>query len=260
MTDALKISKADGILEVVIDRPKANAIDNPTSRELGQLFLDFLKDDSLRVAILSGAGERFFSAGWDLKAAAEGEAVDSDYGPGGFGGITELTQRDKPIIAAINGNAIGGGVDIMVSADLAVAADHAQFWTPEVKVGVIADATAIRLPKRIPRAVALEMLLTGRRMDAEEALRFGLVNRVVPGAGLMETAREMARDIVEAAPLAVAATMEAFRHGETTSLADCYAAMKSRAWPAHAAMVDSEDAVEGPLAFAEKRAPVWKGR
>ena len=153
MTDALKISKANGILEVVIDRPKANAIDNPTSREPGQLFLDFLADDSLRVAILSGAGERFFSAGWDLKAAAEGEAVDSDYGPGGFGGITELTQRDKPIIVAVNGNAIGGGVDIMVSADLAVAADHAQFWTPEVKVGVIADATAIRLPKRIPRAV-----------------------------------------------------------------------------------------------------------
>ena len=211
MTDALKISKADGILEVVIDRPKANAIDNPTSRELGQLFLDFLADDSLRVAILSGAGERFFSAGWDLKAAAEGEAVDSDYGPGGFGGITELFDRDKPIIAAINGNAIGGGVDIMVSADLAVAADHAQFWTPEVHVGVIADATAVRLPKRIPRAIALEMLLTGRRMDAEEALRLGLVNRLVPSSELMEAAREMARDIVSAAPLAVASTMEAAR-------------------------------------------------
>ncbi|MGH2522423.1 MAG: carnitinyl-CoA dehydratase [Anaerolineales bacterium] len=260
MNDVLKVTRNGPVLEVTLDRPKANAIDAATSRRMGALFCEFRDDPTLRVAIITGAGEQFFSAGWDLNAAAQGEAIESDYGVGGFAGLTELHDLNKPVIAAVNGMAVGGGFELALACDLIVAAQHAQFFLPEVLVGVLADAASFRLPKRLPRPLALEMLLTGRRMDAEEAMRWGLVNAVTPRAGLMDKAREYAQAILKAAPLAIAAVKEVARATETLELRACYALMRSGKLIAYQKMLASEDAIEGPRAFAEKREPVWKGR
>ena len=260
MSEFLKVTRNGPVLEVVLDRPKANAIDAATSRAMGALFVAFRDDPALRVAIITGAGERFFSAGWDLKAAAEGEAIESDYGPGGFAGLTELHDLNKPVIAAVNGLAVGGGFELALAGDLIVAAEHAEFALPEVLRGLLADAGAFRLPRRLPRAIAMEMLLTGRRMGAAEAQRWGLVNAVAAPEALMATARQFAEAIVAAAPLSVAAVKEITRATETLPLAACYALMRSGTLPAYEQMLRSEDALEGPRAFGEKRAPVWRGR
>lgn len=260
MNDALKATRNAQILEVTLDRPRANAIDAATSRMMGALFCEFRDDPALRVAIITGAGEKFFSAGWDLHAAAEGEAIDSDYGPGGFAGLTELHDLNKPVIAAVNGMAVGGGFELALACDLVVAAEHVQFFLPEVFVGLIADAGSFRLPKRLPRQIAMEMLLTGRRMGAEEARGWGLVNAVTPLGELMDKAREYAQAIVKAAPLAIAAVKEVTRATEALGMQACYELMRSGKLKAYAKMLTSEDAKEGPRAFAEKREPVWKGR
>jgi crotonobetainyl-CoA hydratase len=260
MSASIRTTKDGPILEVVLDRPKANAIDAATSLELGEVFADFRDDPALRVAILTGAGERFFSAGWDLNAAAAGEAIDSDYGVGGFGGLAELPGLNKPVIGAVNGLAVGGGFELVLTCDLVVAADHAEFFLPEARVGVLADAAAIRLPRRLPRAIALELLLTGRRLTAVDALRWGLVNAVTTAADLMFRARELAQAILPAAPLAVAAIKEVTRATETLAIPDCYALLRSGTLTVYEQMLRSEDAREGPRAFAEKRPPVWLGR
>jgi crotonobetainyl-CoA hydratase len=171
--EQIKTRIEGGILEVIIDRPKANAIDRATSTTLGEIFSGYRDNPELRVAILSGGGEKFFSAGWDLKAAASGEEVDGDYGVGGFGGIQELENFNKPVIAAINGICCGGGLEVALCADIIIAADHATFALPEINSGTVADAASIKLPKRIPYHVAMEMLLTGRWIDADEANRWG---------------------------------------------------------------------------------------
>ena len=176
------VEVSDGIAVVTLDRPKANAIDAATSFALGEVFVGFEHDPAVRVAIFTGAGERFFSAGWDLGAAAEGESFDSDYGAGGFGGFTNLPARRTPVIAAVNGMAVGGGFEIAMAADMVVAADHAQFFLPEAGLGILPDNGAVRLPRLLPAPIAREMLLTGRRMGADEAARWGLVNKVVPAA------------------------------------------------------------------------------
>ena len=258
MNDAVKVHKRGAVLEVTLDRPKANAIDVPTSIAMGEAFIEFRDDPSLRVAILTGGGEKFFCAGWDLKAAAEGESYDADYGPGGFGGITELHNLNKPIIAAVNGLAFGGGFELALSCDLVVAAGHAEFCLPEIKVGVLADAATFRLPKRIPRNIAMELLMTGRRMGAEEAARWGLVNAVVPSA--LEHARELAALLASGPPVALAAIKAVVRETETLSSEECYTLMRSGNLPAFEAMLASEDAKEGPRAFAEKREPIWQGK
>jgi crotonobetainyl-CoA hydratase len=260
MTDVLQTTRNGQILEVTLDRPKANAIDAATSRQMGVLFSAFRDDPALRVAIITGAGDKFFSAGWDLNAAAEGEAIDSDYGPGGFAGLTELHDLNKPVIAAVNGLAVGGGFELALACDLIVAAEHAQFFLPEVLVGVLADAGSFRLPKRLPRPIAMEMLLTGRRMGAEEAHRWGLVNAVVPQDELMDKAREYAGAILKAAPLAVAAVKEVTQATEALGVPACYELMRSGKLKAYEKMLVSEDAKEGPSAFAEKREPAWQGR
>ena len=203
MSDHVHVERNGPVLEVTLDRPRANAIDAETSRELGERFVEFRDDPSLRVAIFTGSGAKFFSAGWDLKAAAEGEAYDSDYGPGGFGGFAELPDLNKPVIAAVNGMAVGGGFEIAMSADLVVAADHASFFLAEAAVGVIPDVGTIRLPHLLPRAVAAELLIAGGRLDAEDALHFGLVNEAVPAHELMHAARTLADRVVALAPLAV---------------------------------------------------------
>jgi crotonobetainyl-CoA hydratase len=260
MSGPLIVTAEGPVLTVVIDRPKANAIDAATSRLLGETFARFRDDPALRVAILTGAGERFFSAGWDLAAAAAGEAPDSDYGVGGFGGIARLPGLNKPVIAAVNGMAVGGGFELALCCDLVVTAGHARFWLPETRVGVIADAATLRLPRRLPRARAIELLLTGRQLTAAEAEAWGLVNRVVEPADLLAEAMAMARSIIEGAPLAVAAVLEVASTTEAVKLADAYALLEDGDPPNYRAMLGSEDAVEGPNAFAEKRLPVWRGR
>ena len=163
----IKTNVSNHILEVKLDRPKANAIDLETSRILGEIFTNFRDDPNLRVAIITGAGEKFFCPGWDLKAAADGDAVDGDYGVGGFGGLQELRGLNKPVIAAVNGICCGGGLEWALSADLILAADHATFALPEIRSGTVADAASIKLPKRIPYHIAMDMLFTGRWLGAE---------------------------------------------------------------------------------------------
>jgi crotonobetainyl-CoA hydratase len=256
---ALSIVKNNQLLEITLNRPKANAIDAATSRDMGALFANFRDDPSLRVAILTGAGEKFFSAGWDLNAAASGEAIAGDYGVGGFGGLAELPNLNKPVIAAVNGLAVGGGFELALACDLIVAAEHSQFFLPEIFVGVLADAASIRLPKRLPHHIALEMLLTGRRMSAQEALKWGLVNAVVPQSELLNKARDYAQTIIRAAPLAIGALKEVTRESASLSIEDSYKKLRSGTLKTYEAMLVSEDAKEGPKAFAEKREPVWKG-
>lgn len=259
MSDAIKVVRNGPILELTLDRPKANAIDAATSREMGKVFASFRDDPALRVAILTGAGNRFFSSGWDLKAAAAGETVEADYGVGGFGGFPELHDLNKPVIAAVNGLAVGGGFEIALSADLMVAAEHAELFLSEVRMGVVPDAGCFRLPKQLPRPLAMELLLTSRRIGAAEAKAIGLVNRVVPGAQVMDAARDLAGEIVKGAPLAVTAVLEIVKSTQTLSLPECYRAMKEKRFPAYRRLLASEDIKEGPRAFAQKRDPVWKG-
>jgi crotonobetainyl-CoA hydratase len=248
-------------LVITLDRPKANAIDVATSRALYAAFDRLRSDPGLRAGILTGAGETFFSAGWDLKAAAAGEGIEADHGPGGFAGLTEFFDLGKPVIAAVNGLAFGGGFELALAADLVVAAEHAEFALTEVRLGLVADAGGLlRLPARLPRPIAVEYLLTGRRLTAAEAGRWGLVNRVVPAADLMPAAHELAGAICAAAPLAVAAVLEILRETEGTRVRDGYSVLRSDALPAYRAMLGSRDAQEGARAFAERRKPQWQGR
>jgi crotonobetainyl-CoA hydratase len=261
LNGTVRTTVADQTLVVTLDRPKANAVDVATSRALHAAFDRLRRDPGLRVAILTGAGERFFCAGWDLKAAAGGEGVDADHGPGGFAGLTEFLDIGKPVIAAVNGLAFGGGFELVLAADLVVAAEHAEFALTEATLGLVPDAGGLlRLPARVPRAIAVELLLTGRRLTAAEAARWGLVNRVTPAAGLMTAARELAGAICAAAPLAVAAVLEILRETEGGSVAAGYAIQRGGNLPAYRAMLGSADAQEGARAFTERRPPVWQGR
>lgn len=258
MSQGFHVEVTDGVAVVTIDRPKANAIDSVTSRAMGETFASFEQDPSVRVAIVTGAGERFFCAGWDLGAAADGESFDVDNGVGGFGGFPELPDRTVPVIAAVNGMAVGGGFEIAMSADLVVAAEHAQFFLPEARLGILPDVGAVRLPQLLPPHLAREVLLAGRRLPARDAEQHGIVNRVVPGSGLLDAAREMASEIVSAAPLSVAAILDIGRR--TAAMDPLVAARVIRDLPSYRSAIDSEDAAEGTAAFSEKRSPVWKGR
>jgi len=255
-------ARADGpVLVITLDRPKANAIDVPTSRALYAAFGMLRSEPGLRAAILTGAGERFFSAGWDLKAAAAGEGIEADHGPGGFAGLTEFFDIGKPVIAAVNGLALGGGFELVLAADLVVAAEHAEFALTEVTLGLVPDAGGLlRLASRLPRPIAVEWLLTGRRIGAAEAARWGLVNRVVPFDGLLPAAFELAHAICAAAPLSVAAVLEIMRETEGTGAAEGFRIMRGDGLPAYRAMLSSDDAQEGMRAFAERRPPRWTGR
>ncbi|MEM9009878.1 MAG: carnitinyl-CoA dehydratase [Pseudomonadota bacterium] len=260
MTDPIRTRREGHILEVTLDRPKANAIDLATSRIMGETFAAFRDDPDLRIAILRAEGEKFFCPGWDLKAAAEGDAVDGDYGVGGFGGLQELRDLNKPVICAVNGICCGGGLELALSCDLILAADTATFALPEIRSGTVADAASIKLPKRIPYHVAMDLLLTGRWFDAEEALRWGLLREVCPGDELMARAWDLARLLESGPPLVYAAIKEVVREAEGARFQDTLNRVTKRQLATVDILYGSEDNEEGARAFAEKRDPVWKGR
>ena len=256
----LKTRVEGAVLEVTLERPKANAIDLATSRIMGQVFRDFRDDDALRVCILRAAGEKFFCPGWDLKAAAGGDAVDGDYGIGGFGGLQELPNLNKPVIAAVNGICCGGGLELALSADLILCASNATFALPEIRSGTVADAASVKLPKRIPYHVAMDLLLTGRWFDADEALRWGIVKEICAPADLRAKAWDLARLLESGPPLVYAAIKEVVREAENLAFQDAMSRIGKRQFLTVDRLYSSEDQLEGARAFAEKRDPVWKGK
>ena len=256
----IKTSERNHILEVKLDRPKANAIDLKTSRILGEIFTNFRDNPNLRVAIITGAGGKFFCPGWDLKAAADGDAVDGDYGVGGFGGLQELRGLNKPVIAAVNGICCGGGLEWALSADIILAAEHATFALPEIRSGTVADAASIKLPKRIPYHIAMDMLLTGRWLDAEEAARWGLINYIYPAQKLMDEAYKLGELLASGPPLVYAAIKEVVREAENMKFQDALNKITNSQFESVEKLYRSEDQIEGARAFSEKRVPQWKGR
>jgi crotonobetainyl-CoA hydratase len=249
MSNGVKTVTDGNILEVTLDRPKANAIDLATSRRLNEVFIAFRDDKTLRVAIITG---------WDLKAAAGGERSDEDWGVSGFGGLNYPRNLNKPIISAVNGIACGGGFEVVLGTDIIVMEEHAKFALPEINVGVLADAGTIKLRRRIPYHVAVEFLMMGRWMDAAEAKHWGLANHVVPKGQSMAKAREIARQIADGPPLLFPAIKQLLRHTEMIP--------EHQAFELHDSLdivqqvIRSDDLKEGTEAFTEKRKPRWTGK
>lgn len=252
------VQRRGPITIVTINRPQVrNALHRPASLELERVFDEFAADPQAWVAIVTGAGDKAFCAGNDLKYQAAGN--DTRWPDSGFGGLTARFGMEKPVIAAVNGLAMGGGFEIALACDLIVAADTAQFALPEPHVGLAATAGGLlRLPQQIPLKQAMGMILTGRRVSAAEGEALGFVNQVVPQAGVIDAALAWAERILKGAPLAVRAAKALVQQGlREPDLSLSYAVQKRL--PTVAALYDSEDRIEGPRAFAEKRAPVWRG-
>lgn len=251
------VTTEGNLLIVEINRPeKMNAVHPPASRELGEIFDGFAANPDLWIAIITGAGERAFCAGNDLRYQAEGG--DMFQVPSGFGGLTSRHDLDKPVIAAVNGVAMGGGFEIALACDLIIAADTARFALPEPKVGLAALAGGLhRLPRQIGLKRAMGMILTGRHVMAEEGRELGFVNEVVPQAELMDTARRWAGLIAECSPMSIRASKQAVMGG--LDIAGLEEAVQTR-FPAIGELFRSQDFIEGPRAFAEKRKPNWTGR
>jgi enoyl-CoA hydratase/carnithine racemase len=257
MADVVLRERQGHVEVLTINRPEArNAINGPVSLAMSAFMDELAEDPDCWVVVVTGSGDKAFSAGMDLKAFSSGEGGDIMGASGGFGG---LTQRDfpKPTIAAVNGSALAGGFEIMLSCDLVVAAEHAKFGIPEAKRGLIAGAGGlIRMPKRLPMAVALELAMTGDPIDAERAYALGLVNKVVPGDAVLAEAVALAERIAANAPLAVRYSKDVMKRAAEVP--------ESEGWAINSEAVrvvfSSADAMEGPVAFAEKRAPNWQGK
>ncbi|MGQ0569940.1 MAG: enoyl-CoA hydratase-related protein [Armatimonadota bacterium] len=264
MTEFCRVGRDGHILTITLDRPHVrNALHRAASDELDQVWDIYERDPDLRVAILTGAGDRAFCAGYDMKAPSEGTGDSTGFGflaarhPRGFGALTHRVTMTKPIIASVNGFALGGGLELALACDLIVAADHAEFGFPEPRIGRMAlDGGIHRLVRHIPLKLAMDMLLTGRRISAHEALRLGLVNEVLPLADLVPAARRRAEQIIECAPLSVQATKELAMTGLGLDLPAAMALLT----PATARALASEDQNEGVNAFLERRPPRWSGR
>lgn len=257
MGEFCSAEREDHVFVVTIERPEVmNALHAPGNAEMGQVFDEFAEDPDLWVAIVTGRGDRAFSAGNDLKyQASGGKGVPT---PNGFGGLTSRFDLTKPVIAAVNGVAMGGGFEIALACDIILASDQAIFALPEPRVGLAALAGGVhRLPRQIGLKQAMGMMLTGRRVGAEEGKEMGFVTQVVPHAELMKGARDWAGQIQECAPLSIRASKDVAMRG--LNYASLQEAMSQR-YDSVRAMAESEDYVEGPKAFAEKRPPNWKGR
>ncbi|MBX3502228.1 MAG: enoyl-CoA hydratase/isomerase family protein [Alphaproteobacteria bacterium] len=258
-----KVEKDGRLLVVTINRPEVyNACHPMANQELGDIFDEFAADPELWVAIITGAGDKAFSAGNDLKYHAElqkttGKRPHSP--PKGFGGLANRFDLDKPVIAAVNGVAMGGGFEIALACDIIIASDNARFALPEPRVGLAAGAGGMqRLSRQIPLKKAMGMMLTGRHVSAQEGYELGFVTKVVPQAELMKEARAWAQQILECSPMSIRATKQVVMRSLDVPATEM--AMRNQSYPAFVAMARSEDTVEGPRAFAEKRKPNWKGR
>ncbi|MDH4989683.1 enoyl-CoA hydratase-related protein [Aquamicrobium lusatiense] len=261
MDSLIRTAREGRVFIVTLDRPRANAINIAMSEQLAEAFTTFRDDDDLSVAIVTGAGDKFFCGGWDMNEAASGVKDNEEHGTGGFAGLQVLLDCNKPLIAALNGLTVGGGWEISLACDLVLATPNTRFWFPEVQRGFIADAGGVqRLPRMLPRRIAMEILLTGRWFEVAEAERWGMINAIVESDELMPRAMELAKQIAKGAPLSVQATKEVVRATETMSDRDALTGLNGLALPLHQKMLASSDFLEGPKAFTEGRAPVWTGR
>lgn len=261
-TEFIRVERKEHLTIITLNRPeRMNALHAPAHQEMHATLNDFATDPDQWVCIITGASDKAFSAGNDLKWQAEHgrDAVNEGMKgvTSGFAGLVKRHDCYKPIIAAVNGFALGGGFEIALACDIIIAADTATFGLPEPRVGLMAAAGGVhRLPRQIPYHIAMGMMLAGKRMDAQEAYSRGLVNEVVASDRLLATAESWAHEIMKGAPLSLQATKEAATKGLNVPLDEAINTM----YPGMKAMYQSEDMVEGPLAFSEKRPPVWKGR